>query len=120
MKLTDYQNEDALEVLANIIEPVTEILQDKKIARVFSGKKFNTLEVVKVLLKDHKKSVVEIMAALNNVPYEEYKFNIITGTQQLVELLNDKELIDFFQSQEKMMEPASSGSVMANTEGSEK
>lgn len=119
MKLTDYQNEDALEVLANIIEPVTEILKDSKIAKVFSGKKFNTMEVIKVLLKEHKTSVCQIMAALNNVPYEEYTFNIISGTAQLMELLNDKELLDFFQSQVKMMEPASSGSVTENIEASE-
>ncbi len=119
MKLTDYQNEDALEVLANIIEPVTEILQDNKIAKIFSGQKFNTMETIKVLLKDHKKSVVEVMAALNNVPCEEYKFNIISGTKQLFELLNDKELLDFFQSQKKMSEPASFGSAMESTEESE-
>lgn len=116
MKLTDYQNEDALEVLANIIEPVTEILQDEKVAKIFKGKKFNVLDVVKVLLKDHKTSIVRIMAALNNVPLEEYRFNIITGTQQLIELLNDEELRSFFQLQAEMNKATSSGSAMESTE----
>lgn len=119
MKLSDYKNEDALDLLADIIEPTAKILTDKKIQAVFTGKKFNKMQVVKTLLKDHQHSIVEIMAALDGKTYDEYEFNIITGTKQLLELLNDEALISFFQSQGQMMVAESSGSATASTEGTE-
>ena len=116
MKISEYKNEDAIELLADIIEPTVEILTDKNIQAIFTGQKFNKMHVVKVLLKDHQRSIVEIMAALDGKTYEEYEFNLITGTKQLLELLNDEALISFFQSQGQMMVAESSGSVTANTE----
>lgn len=120
MKLTDYKNEEALELLADIIEPAMDILKDKKIRNVFSGKKFNKLDTVKYLLKNHKESIVKIMAALDGTPYEEYEFNIISGTAQVMELLNDEELLRFFQSQGQMLKGKSSGSATESTTETEK
>jgi len=115
MKLSEIKNEKALEVLADIIEPASEILKDEKIQRVFSGKKFNKLETVKYLLKNHQDSIIKILAATSGTPYEEYEFNIITGMMQVMELLNDEALLSFFQQQGQMMNARRSGSATETT-----
>lgn len=120
MKITDFENEDAVELMADILEPAVEIISDKKIQKVFNGEKYNKLETVKYLLKEHKKSIVEIMAAMQGVPVEEYRFNIITGTSQILDLLNDPELIRFFQSLGQTQTKNTSGSVTEITTETEK
>ena len=119
MKISDIKNEEALDALAEIIDPIREIWADKKIKAVFTGKKINKMDAVKILLKEHKESVIRIMAALHETPYEEYEFNVITGPMQLIELLNDPELIRFFHSFELTMSALSSGSATESTEETE-
>lgn len=120
MKLSDYKNEDALEVLANILEPASEILQDEKVKRALTGGNMKKIELVKMLFKNHKTSIVAVMAALNNVPVDEYQFNIISGTKQLLELLNDEELVSFFQASGQTMTESSFGQVTDITQEKEK
>lgn len=111
MKLTEIKNERALDVLADIIEPASEILQDEKIMRVFSGKKFNRMETVRYLLKNHQVSIIKILAAMSGTPYEEYEFNIISGIAQVMDLLNDEALLSFFQQLGQTTSAEHSGSA---------
>lgn len=96
MKLSEYKGEEALDLLADIIEPVAEIASDENVRKV--ADKGNRLEIVKVIIKDHKKSLIEIMAAIDKTPVEEYKVNILTLPIKLLEILNDKDLWGFFTS----------------------
>lgn len=114
MKITDFKNEEAIDLLADIIEPVTKILGDKQIATAVKNK-VNRLTIAKMALKNHKSEVVEILALCNGCEVKDYTCNIITITKDLLELLNDKELMDFFQSQQQMMANESSMSAMENT-----
>lgn len=114
MKITDFKNEEAIDLLADILEPVTKILGDKQIAAAVKAKS-NKLVIAKLALKNHKREVVEILALCNGCEVKDYTCNIITITKDLLELLNDKELIDFFQSQQQMMANESSISAMENT-----
>ena len=61
------------------------------------------------------------MARLDNEDYDEYvkKVNIFTLPKKLLELLDDKELLDFFVSQGLMTGNEFSGSAMENTEETE-
>lgn len=97
MKLSEYKNEAALDLLVDIAEPAAEIFADKEITESLRrGDK--KISVVKNAIKNHKKSVIEILAALDGIPVEEYSCNVFTLPAKLLEILNDKDLIEFFSS----------------------
>lgn len=121
MKLSDFKGEDALDVLADIIEPATEIVNDEEIKDAFSdeGKGKKLAAVVKIALKKHKHAVLEILAACEQKPYDEYVQTVTVFTLPLkaLEIFNDKELVAFFQSSLGMSTGESSGDATENTTG---
>lgn len=116
MRLSELQGEEALDVLADIIEPASEILADSEVASILkgSGKK---LKAVQLILKNHKKAVIEILAAMERTPVEEFQVNLLTLPVKLLELLNDQMLTEAFGLQSQT-EKSSSGSAMESTEAS--
>ena len=112
MKLSEYQGEAALELLADLIEPAGEIMSDKEIGEVF---KKNRFKAIGLAIKNHKKAVMQIMAVLDGVPVDEYKCNVFTLPAKILELLNDPDLIQLFQYQGQTGDAKSSGSVSGNT-----
>lgn len=112
--LSEYKDEEALDLLADLIDPVIEIFGDKEIAKVYrSGEKLKT---VKLAIKNHKKSVIRLLATLEGVPIEEYHCNIFTLPKTLLAIMNDPELSDFFDAQSQTDLEDVSGSVTENTE----
>lgn len=120
MKLSEYKNEDALDLLADILEPISKILVDKQVQRLNLDDAKGRMEAVKYLLKSHKKEIIEIMARIDNIPLEQYEANILTLPIKLLELFNDEELISFFRSQGLMMGGNIFGSATESTEEIEK
>ena len=123
MKLSEYRGDDALEVLAELLEPAVEILADADIAAAWRDKNPNKtrgqkqLKAVSIAIKKHKEAVIAILAALDHETPDEYreKINVVTLPKKLLEVLNDKDLRNFFTSQEQTKgEP--SGSASASTE----
>ena len=112
MKLSEYQGEAALDILADLIEPAGEIMADKEIGDVF---KENRFKAIGFAIKNHKKAVMRIMATMDGVPVEEYKCNVFTLPAKILELLNDPELIQLFTYQGQMGDAKSSGSASENT-----
>ena len=113
MKLSEYQGEAALDILADLIEPAGEIMSDKEIGEVF---KENRFKAIGMAIKNHKKSVMQIMATIDGVPVDEYKCNVFTLPVKILELLNDPDLIQLFTYQGQTGDANSSGSVSENTE----
>ncbi len=114
MKLSEFKNEQALEVLADIIEPAAAICADKELAKIMKngGKK---IAAVQRLLREHKSQVIEILAALERVPVDEYQVNILTLPMRLMEILGDRELMQLFQSRGQSEAAQSSGSASDST-----
>lgn len=119
MKLSEYENEDAIDLLADLLEPTATIFSDKELASAVRSK-CNRITAVKIALKNNKKSVIEILARLDNIPVEEYSCNVGTILYKLLEIINDEVLNDFFTSQSQKMEEASSGNATANTKEEKK
>lgn len=114
MKLSEYHGEAALDILADLIEPAGEIMSDKEIGEVF---KQNRFKAIGMAIKNHKKSVMQIMATIDGVPVAEYKCNVFTLPVKILELLNDQALVQLFTSQGQTGDAKSSGSASENTEG---
>ena len=111
MKLSEYQGEAALDVLADLIEPVGEIMSDKEIGKVF---KKNRPKAIALAIKKHKKAVIQIMATMDGVSVEEYKCNVLTLPVKILEILNDPALVQLFTYQGQTGGAKSSGSVSEN------
>lgn len=116
MKISEYRDEEALELLANISEPAIEIFADEQLADLIRQKKSG--KAVSWAIKNHKKEVMELLAALEGVPVEEYHCTIFSLPAKLIEILSDKELIAFFSSTQGNQ--VFSGNVTENTEETEK
>ena len=113
MKLSEYQGEAALDLLADLIEPAGEIMSDKQIGDIF---KENRFKAIGLAIKNHKRAVMQILATMDGVPVEEYKCNVFSLPVKILELLNDPEMIQLFQYQGQTGDANSSGSASENTE----
>jgi len=107
MKLSEIRGERAIEVIADLIEPIADIASDPKCANLFQGevKKGETVREaglrnlkakVPYLLRTHKHNVIAILAALNDTPAE--SLNLFSITKGIVDMFSDKELIELFTS----------------------
>lgn len=124
MRLSDFRGEEAIEVLADIIEPLAFICADPEI-QALNHTEGGTpmIAYVKPMLKNHSKEVVEILAILNRQSTEEYRAGLTLATLplQVLELINDPEIQNLFhsQSQSPVDLSAFSGSVTESTEAEE-
>lgn len=118
MRLSDFENDKALDLLADIIEPASEIMSDARVIEVARSKK-PVIFVVREILKNHKKSAIEIVAAMHGESPETYRFNILTLTADVLDIMNDPNMHEVFYSQSQPKENASSGSVTESIEESE-
>lgn len=95
MKLSDIRGDRALDVLADIMEPLARILTDDEITKTVNSGEPKLL-LAKKILKGHKREVVEILAVLDGEKPETYEVNLLTLPVKLVEILNDPEIGNLF------------------------
>ena len=121
MKLSEVKGEKALDMFADLIEPVTEILDDKEIAKIWksrrkdgAGTKAILGRAVSAAIKNHKQAVIQILATLDDVPVEQYECNIMSLPKKMLDILNDPAIFELFTLQGQETQ-TTSGSAMVNT-----
>lgn len=131
MRLSDIQGERVFDVIADIIDPIANIVEDEQASAMFrreklpegmTVKQFATQRVRKALpalLKGHKDDIISILAAIEGVSTESYKgaLNLINLMRDATELLTDEAFTALFISAQS---GKSSGSAQENTEGENK
>lgn len=100
-KLSDYKNEKAAAILADILEPASEIFSDRKFTDSLQK---SPVSAAKIALKNHGKEVIDILSVYDCVPREEYNVNPMQILSKLIAILNDKDLMGAFISQEQKTE----------------
>ncbi len=122
MRLSDVKGVDAIDVIADIIDPVTVILADKDIQEAIEKRKPYLL-IAKTILKKQKTAILEVLAILHKEDPKEFKPSLIELPIMLVQLVQDimenEELASLFHLQEMTTASVSSFPVMQNTEGTE-
>ena len=93
-KLSEIKGEEALDVLAEIIEPAAQIFTDENVKEAL--KSGSRIKAAKIILKDHKKAILTLMAALEGVPVEEYQPTLFALPSLILGVLNDPELNSLF------------------------
>ena len=94
-KLSEIKGEEALDVLAEILEPITEIANDEEVK---AGFETNVAKSVSVALKKYKKEIIEIFAAINGTSVEDTleEINILALPAYIVETLNEPAIQSLF------------------------
>lgn len=121
MNFFDLKDEQLFNSLADAVEPIITICESKKIADILKEKKGDNgiskvakAKIAVVILRDFQPEAKQVLAAVNGVPVDEFECNFTTVSKGIMEILNNKEITDFFMSLLKTMK--SIGDVMENTE----
>lgn len=114
MNIFEAQNEDAVEILANLIEPVAKILANEEVQTLYRAGA-PKLKLLSAMLKADKKSVVEIVAITEGADPKEYKCTIPSLVESLMKLANKPEVENLFSLQGQNPTESSSGSATENT-----
>lgn len=95
MRLSDIKGENAIDVLAELMDPIVEIFSDPDVKKSYEE---NKIKAIKTALKGHRKAVIHMMAVLNMKTDEEYleNLNMATLPKDIFDLLNDPELESLF------------------------
>lgn len=127
MKLSEIKGERVFDVIADIIEPIAIIAENPSAKEFFTKKKMpegmNAKEFVMhrvkttlpALLKDNKRELIAIFAAINGETAQEYEkhLDLLTLMRDCTELLTDDAFMSLFFSAQT---EKSSGSAQVNTE----
>lgn len=115
MRLSEIKGEDALDVLAELLEPAAEIMGDKAVQAAYNDG--NVVKAVKVAIKGHKKAVMHVLAVTEGADPETYSPNVFSLPAKLLEILNDPEILGLFSWQQT--DETSSGAATENIEVAE-
>lgn len=130
MKLSDFKGEEAILLMADLLEPITAIVKNKKTADFYveydarPEEEKSDIEVARFLIGNYSSEVLAILAIMNRVDihepvaFNEYKQSVngFTVIRDVLELLNDSEIINLFTSQGLSKEETSSISAMESIE----
>jgi len=110
MRLNEIKGREAIELLADLMEPANEIFSDKELAKAYRSK-VSVFEFAKIMLKNHPQAVSDVLTIIDG---EEP--TILTLPAKLISLMNEPEFVRFFESQGQSSEDESFGSATENTE----
>lgn len=130
MKLSDIKGDRVLDVIADLIDPIANIAQDKDVAEMFKRKavpegmdarEFFAARMrkgVPALLKGHKQDVIAILATIEGVTPEEYTdtLNLAKLFTDTMELLTDEAFISFLSSSKTTKDADAPGSASGSFE----
>lgn len=94
-KLSEIKGEEALDVLAEILVPITTIVNDEEVREGFNE---NVANCVSVALKKYKTEIIEIFAVIDGKPVEEMveEIDILSLPAYIVEALNEPAIQSLF------------------------
>lgn len=130
MKLSDIKGDRVLDVIADIIDPIANMVQDKDVAAMFKreavpdgmeARDFFAKRMCKgmsVLLKSHKTDIIAVIAAIEGVTPEQYAASLDFPKlfTDVMELVTDDAFLNFLSSQETGKGADAPGSASANFE----
>lgn len=130
MKLSDIKGDRVLDVIADIIDPIANMVQDKDVAAMFEreavpdgmeARDFFAKRMCKglpVLLKSHKADIIAAMAVIEGVTPEQYAASLDFPKlfTDVMELVTDDAFLDFLSSSETGKGADAPGSASANFE----
>ena len=130
MKLSNIKGDRVLDVIADIIDPIANMVQDKDVVAMFERKAVpdgmeardffaeRMCKGLPVLLKGHKADIIAIMAAIEGVTPEQYAESLDFPKlfTDVMELVTDDAFLDFLSSQKTEKDADAPGAALASFE----
>lgn len=130
MKLSDIKGDRVLDVIADIIDPIANMAQDKDVAAMFERKAVpegmeardffaqRMRKGLPVLLKSHKADIIAVMAAIEGVTPEQYAASLDLPKlfTDVMGIVTDDALLDFLSSSGTERGAGAPGSASASSE----
>lgn len=112
-KLSDFEGEKGIEIAANILGVIMEMLSDAR----NSAQKAETspLKMFSTFMANSPSKMMEIFAMLSETPLEKYEIDGAEAMKNMLILANDPVIVGLFISQSRSGDAKSSGSVSGNT-----
>lgn len=114
--MRELSNEEALDLFADLMEPVAEILTDEEVKKAYGEK---PIKGIKVAIKRHKRTLVSCLAMIDGVPEKNYQVNVLTLPVKILGLINNPDMqpliSELFQLQDQMMAVDASGPATEHT-----
>lgn len=113
-RLSDYVGEDAIDLWADLMTPLSAILTDKNVQRTIRAKGA-PITIARDILKNRKAEAIQILTRIDDTPIN--GANVITRLMALVsDLQKDDGTGDFFEPSSKQdnSQTASTGSATEN------
>lgn len=110
MRLSDFHDEQAIEVVARLLEPISRIAGNAENAR---AKGDNLAAFAGALLRNNPRDVMEMLAILSGKESADYHCTAASVLADVFQMLSDPELLRLFGLQSKTA--VSSGSASAHT-----
>ncbi len=98
MKLTEIKGEQAIDAMADLLEPLSLIFADAEIQKSVNSGEPKML-LIRKILKAHKREAIQIMAILDGEKPESYEVNLLTLPMKILEIVNDPEVVSLFSYQ---------------------
>lgn len=125
MRLSDFTGDSIFDLIAEVVEPAAKLFSDKRIKECLyptekdeDGNPIRDIAgTVKIVCGEYKREIMEILAALNKLPVDEYKPTLAELAVQTMFLFKDltADVITVFISSEQKMDNKSFGSVTEST-----
>lgn len=95
-KLSEIKGEEAIDVLAELLVPITDIANDEEVR---AGLEKNVAKCVSIALKKYKSEVMEMLAIINGKSVDETKkeIDLLTLPAYLIDALNEPSIQVLFQ-----------------------
>lgn len=95
-KLSEIYGDEAVDVLAELLDPAFVIMNDKEFRAIFENHE-PVVNVARYIVKNYRSEAMHLLTVLSGE--EEYKPSVIGLIKDVASLFEDEELIDFFDSQ---------------------
>ena len=115
--LTEIKGDAALDMIADLIDPITEITSDEDVKNAYRDG--NKAQAIKVSIKNHKQAVKSILAVLEEKDADEYQPSIADMIYGIQKILLDETLKSLFTLPNQNQEEDTFGSVSESTKGKE-
>lgn len=117
-RILDTRGEEALEVLESLLEPVGEIAGDAElVALMKTGGGGTLMDLARIMLKNHKRAVIEIMAIDDGKTVEEERglLSALTIPGRLIKIMSIPAVRELVFGSEEAANPATGSSAKSSS-----
>ena len=99
-RLSDYVDEEAIELWVDLLDPITAIIKDPEVTKL---KGSDPIDMAKGIIKLHKKEASEILLRIDPTPLNGLNL-IVRVVDVIMEIEESPEILSFFDSSEQSEE----------------